>query len=99
MVRSAYALRQDDDDWSQAGTLVREVLDDAARDRLVDNVVGHLLNGVTEPVLARAFDYWSRVDTDLGAKIKKGVTEKADESDPKAADQGNPARTSMQQKV
>ena len=28
MVRTAYALRQDDDDWGQAGTLVREVLDD-----------------------------------------------------------------------
>ena len=99
IIRSAYVDHPEDDDWSQAGTLVREVLDDAARDRLVDNVVGHLLNGVTEPVLARAFDYWSRVDTDLGAKIKKGVTEKADEPDPKAADQGNPARSSMQQKV
>ena len=79
--------------------MVREVLDDAARDRLVDNIVGHLLNGVSEPVLARAFEYWSRVDTDLGAKIKKGVTEKADEPDPKKAEQGNPARSSMQQKV
>ncbi len=34
-----------------------------------------------------------------GAKIKKGVTEKADEPDPKKAEQGNPARSSMQQKV
>ena len=34
MVRTAYALRPDDDDWGQAGTLVREVLDDEARDRL-----------------------------------------------------------------
>jgi hypothetical protein len=42
-VRAAYTLRKDDDDWGQAGTLVREVMDDAARDRLVDNVVGHLV--------------------------------------------------------
>ena len=42
----------DDDDWGQAGTMVREVLDDAARDRLVTNIVGHLLDGVSEPVLA-----------------------------------------------
>ena len=28
MVRAAYTLRADDDDWGQAGTLVREVLDD-----------------------------------------------------------------------
>src|ERR1022692_1632522 len=33
-------------DAAQAGTMVREVLDDAARERLVSNVVGHLLNAV-----------------------------------------------------
>jgi catalase len=73
MVRSAYTLRRDDDDWGQAGTLVREVLDDAARDRLVSNIVGHLLGGVTEAVLARAFQYWNNVDQALGARIEKGV--------------------------
>ena len=31
MVRAAYSARRDDDDFSQAGTQVREVLDDAAR--------------------------------------------------------------------
>jgi catalase len=30
------------------------------RDRLVDDVAGHLLNGVTEPVLQRAFQYWRK---------------------------------------
>ena len=56
LMRTAYVDHAEDDDWGQAGTLVRDVLDDAARDRLVDNVVGHLLNGVTEPILQRAFD-------------------------------------------
>jgi catalase len=55
-------LRAEDDDWGQAGTMVREVLDDDARGRLVDNVVGHLLNGVSEPVLVRAFEYWHNID-------------------------------------
>jgi catalase len=73
MVRTAYTLRPDDDDWGQAGTLVRKVLDDAARDRLVSNVVGHLLNGVSEKVLLRAFDYWRNVDAELGERIEKGV--------------------------
>ena len=73
MVRKAYTLRQDDDDWGQAGTLVREVLDDAARQRLVDNVVGHLLAGVSKPVLARAVEYWRKVDRQLGDRIAKGV--------------------------
>ena len=73
MVRTAYALRPDDDDWGQAGTLVRKVLDDAARDRLVSNIVGHLLNGVSEKVLLRAFEYWHNVDKDLGDRVEKGV--------------------------
>ena len=72
--------------------MVREVMDDAARDRLVDNVVGHLLNGVTEPVLQRAFEYWRNVDKDLGDRIEQDVRAKQDEKDPKAAEQGNPAR-------
>ncbi len=73
LVRTAYSLHAEDDDWGQAGTLVREVMDDAARDRLVTNIVGHLLDGVTEPVLERAFAYWRRVDTDLGQRVEKGV--------------------------
>jgi catalase len=97
--RSAYVSHKEDDDWGQPGTLVREVLDDAARDRLVDNVVGHLLNGVSEPVLVRAFDYWRNVDEKLGEKIQQGVRAKADQPDPKADEQGNSARTSMQEKA
>ena len=76
MVRAAYSLHAEDDDWGQAGTMVREVLDDAARERLVSNVVGHLLDGVTEPVLQRAFQYWRNVDKNLGDKIESGVRAK-----------------------
>ena len=99
MIRAAYTPHEQDDDWGQAGTMVREVLDDAARERLVSNVVGHLLNGVTEPVLVRAFEYWHNVDKDLGGKIEQGVHAKQDEKDPKAAEQANPARSSMQAKA
>jgi catalase len=73
MVRAAYKLRRDDDDFGQAGTLVREVLDDAARERLVNNVIGHVLKGVEEPVLSRVFEYWKSIDQDLGKKIEEGV--------------------------
>ncbi len=73
MVREAYTLRKDDDDFGQAGTLVREVLDAAARDRLVGNVVGHLKAGVSAPVLERALAYWRKVDKDLGDRIAEGV--------------------------
>ncbi len=73
MVHAAQTLHAEDDDWSQAGTLVRDVLDDAARTRLVNNIVGALLNGVTEPVLIRAFDYLRNVDKDLGDRVEQGV--------------------------
>jgi catalase len=33
MVRAAYTLHREDDDFGQAGTMVRDVMDDAARDR------------------------------------------------------------------
>lgn len=72
-VRKAYTLRKDDDDWGQAGTLVRDVMDDAQRDRLVSNVVGHLKDGVTEPVLKRAFEYWRNIDEGIGKRIEEGV--------------------------
>jgi catalase len=66
-------LRADDDDYGQAGTLVRKVMDDKQRDRLVSNVVGHLKAGVSEPVLQRAFEYWRNVDRTIGDRIAKGV--------------------------
>jgi hypothetical protein len=46
-VHAAYTLHRDDDDWGQAGTLIREVMDNAQRNRLVSNVVGHLSQGVS----------------------------------------------------
>ncbi|MFD4367926.1 catalase [Rhodococcus sp. NPDC058521] len=99
MVRAANTLHAEDDDWGQAGTLVREVLDDDGRARLVDNIVGHLLNGVTEPVLARAFEYWHNVDADLGKRVQDGVRAKQKEKDPKTDSQSNPARRSAQDKA
>jgi catalase len=73
MVRSAYTLRPDDDDWGQANTLVRGVMDEAARQRLVSNVVGHLRNGVSKEVLDRAFEYWKNIDKEVGDKIETAV--------------------------
>ena len=73
MVRSVYTLRPDDDDWGQANTLVRQVMDEAARERLVSNVSGHLRNGVSKEVLDRAFEYWKNIDKEVGDKIEAAV--------------------------
>jgi len=78
MVRAAQTLRPDDDDWGQAGTLVRDVLDDDARARLVSNVAGHLSDGVSEKVLARAFEYWRNIDEDIGSRIENAVRQGAE---------------------
>ena len=73
---------QPDDDWGQAGTLVREVMDDDARARLLGNISGHLLNGVSEPVLALAFQYWTNVDAELGKKVEESVRSQQSEEAP-----------------
>ncbi|OLO09978.1 catalase [Chromohalobacter japonicus] len=73
MVRAPYALRKDDDDYSQANDLINKVMDDAARDRLVNNVVGHVSDGVEEPVLSRVFEYWKNIDAEIGRRIEAGV--------------------------
>ncbi|MBV9803059.1 MAG: catalase, partial [Solirubrobacterales bacterium] len=73
MVRSAYTLRAEDDDFGQPGTMVREVLDDDARGRLVSNIAGHLLQGVSDKVVARAIQYWKNVDQHLGERVEHAV--------------------------
>ncbi len=74
MVRAAYTKRADDDDWSQPGALVREVMDEAARKRLVSNAAGHLSDGVSKPVQKRAVEYWKNIDGDVGSAIEKALS-------------------------
>ena len=73
LVRSAATLHAEDDDFGQAGTLVREVFDDEQRDRFVETVSGQLLGGLTPEVLERAFQYWKNVDETIGQRIEDAV--------------------------
>jgi catalase len=73
MVRSAYTLRELDDDFTQPGILVRKVFSDADRDALVETVAGSLLGGVRSPVLERAFQYWKSIDPVVGQRIEQKV--------------------------
>jgi len=75
MVRSAYALHSEDDDFGQPGALVREVMDDRQRERLVQTVSGSLLGGVRADVLTRAFGYWKSIDAEVGKRIEDAVKE------------------------
>ncbi len=73
MTREAETLHAEDDDFGQARTLLIQVFDDAARERFLANVTGHLLNAVSEPVLQRAFQYWKNVDEGMGTRIENVV--------------------------
>jgi catalase len=73
MVRRAYELHAEDDDFGQPGTLVREVFDDAQRDRLVAQVSGSLLGGVRGEVLERSLRYWTSIDAGVGKRIEDAV--------------------------
>ncbi|HET8978168.1 MAG TPA: catalase [Solirubrobacteraceae bacterium] len=73
MMRSAYVPRADDDDFGQARALIRKNMDDAAQERLVSNVAGHLSDGVSDKVLERAFQYWKNIDPEIGERIEQAV--------------------------
>jgi catalase len=75
MLRKAYT-PAGDDGLGQAGILVREVLDDAARTRLVGNIFGHLKHGVSAPVLARSLEFWRKIDKTLGDRIAAGLEDR-----------------------
>jgi catalase len=76
MVRDAYTLHAEDDDFSQANTLVNNVMDSAARDRLVQTVSGLLAVLRRDEVLHRAFHYWRSIDKALGDRIEAVALEK-----------------------
>jgi catalase len=73
MIRHAYTLRSDDDDFGQPGTFWREVLSDTDRDHLVSNIVGHATNEITPEIQKRVIEYWTNVDSELGSRVAKGI--------------------------
>ncbi|MDR0592357.1 MAG: catalase [Bifidobacteriaceae bacterium] len=73
LVRSAASLHPDDDDFGQAGAMVREVFDDAARDRLVATLAGQY-QGLTRPeVKERFWVYWASIDPGLAARVRRAA--------------------------
>src|SRR5580658_522581 len=70
MVRAAYTLHPEDDDFGQANTLINDVMDDAARERLVETVSVVLATLRREDVRQRAFEYWHAIDSTIGDEIR-----------------------------
>ena len=76
MVRTAYTLHPEDDDYGQANTLINRVMDDGARDRLVSNVAGAAAACQRQEVLDRVFQYWRNIDETIGDRIETAINEK-----------------------
>jgi catalase len=73
LVRAAATLHSDDDDFSQAGALVRDVLDDEARDRLVSNIAAHVSKVTIPELRERAVQYWRNIDVTLGDRVARAL--------------------------
>ena len=69
-VPAAYTPHRDDDDFVLPRALIRKVMDNGQRDRF--NLIGHLKDGVSEPVLARALEYWRSIDKEIGDRVAEG---------------------------
>jgi catalase len=64
----------DDDNFTQPGNFYRKVLDDGARQRLVDNIAGHLKDAAGF-IRQRAVKVFTQVDPDFGRRMQKALDE------------------------
>ncbi|GAA1603800.1 catalase [Leucobacter chromiireducens] len=70
LVRSAYALRSEDDDFGQAGTLYRDVFSAESKATFHDVLNGQA-HAITVPeIRERFFQYWTNVDAELGQILR-----------------------------
>ncbi|WP_031169541.1 catalase [Streptosporangium roseum] len=74
IIRSAYTLHREDDDYVQPRALWENVLSDTDRSHLVSNVVGHAsAPEVTAEMKKRVVEYWTNVHKDLGQGVAQGL--------------------------
>ncbi|WP_436758650.1 catalase [Streptosporangium sp. V21-05] len=74
IIRSAYTLHREDDDFVQPRALWENVLSDTDRSHLVSNVVGHAsAPEVTAETKERVVEYWTNVHKDLGQSVAHGL--------------------------
>lgn len=64
-----------EDDFTQAGNFYRDVLDGGAKTRLVDNLIGSLLN-TSNFIVERAIKNFSEADIELGKRLVEGLRKK-----------------------
>jgi catalase len=65
--------RRGTDDFEQAGALYR-LIDDAARQRLADNIAGGLAQVNNEGIVERSVSYFRKADPDYGDRIERAIS-------------------------
>ncbi|MEV8636089.1 catalase [Streptosporangium sp. NPDC051023] len=74
IIRSAYTLHSEDDDYVQPRALWENVLSDTDRSHLVSNIVGHAsAPEVTAETKKRVVEYWTNIHKDLGQGVAQGL--------------------------
>ncbi|MBA2394315.1 MAG: catalase [Ktedonobacteraceae bacterium] len=73
LLRSAYTLHAEDNDFVQAGNFYRHTLSAIDKDHLVNTIVGHMSQGVDRFVQERALKNWYQVDSELGTRLASGL--------------------------
>lgn len=76
LVRAAYVKHAEDDDFGQAGTLYRDVFDDAAKERFVHNITNKMMAIINKEIEERVYEYWGKVDADLETKVRESLAAK-----------------------
>ncbi|WP_311475749.1 catalase [uncultured Corynebacterium sp.] len=76
LVRAAYVKHAEDDDFGQAGTLYRDVFDDAAKERFVHNITNKMMAITNKEIEERVYEYWGKVDADLETKVRESLAAK-----------------------
>jgi catalase len=72
-VANRYAYNHPNDDFVQAGTLYRVVYDEAARTRLINNIVGAMKGITREDIKIRAIRNFYLADPEYGTRIAVGL--------------------------
>ena len=75
-MRAAYVKHAEDDDFGQAGTLYRDVFDDAAKERFVHNITNKMMAITNKEIEERVYEYWGKVDADLETKVRESLAAK-----------------------
>jgi catalase len=73
LTHAAHCLHAEDSDFVQAGTLYREVYDDAAKARFLDTITGAVGGVKRSDIKERAIQYWTNVDAELGARLRANL--------------------------